>query len=98
MFKDINRDIKVSWIFTILSYLVLIGIILRDVIIAHGGMSAYMLFYGLPFCLLSVFFSRTAVRIQIDEKNTRAIQASFYLALTATGLSFLWLLITGLFF
>ncbi len=98
MFKDINQDIKVSWVFTAISYIVVVGILIRDIVISIDGMSAFMLFYGFPIGLLSIFFSRTAVRIQIDEKNTRSIQASFYLALTITGIALLWLVITGLFF
>lgn len=94
MFKDINRDIKVSWVFTIITYLVVIGIILTDILQGEIGFSVAMLYYGFPLSLLAIFFSRTAVRIQINEVNHQAIQRSFYLALLITIISLVWLLVS----
>ena len=94
MFKNINHDIKVSWVFTMITYLVVIGIIIADFYRGADGFSINMLYYGFPLSLLSIFFSRTATRVKIDESNHRAIQRSFYLSLGVSGFSFLWLIIS----
>ncbi len=95
MFKNINHDIKVSWVFTLITYMVVFGIIAVDIMNGITSLSINMLFYGFPLALLSIFFSRTAVRIQIDETNHKAIQKSFYLSLLVTGLSLVWLIISA---
>ncbi len=90
--KNLNRDILVSVIFTFIAYLVVGGIVISGLIGDFGSVTERMLFYGFPFSLLAIFFSRTAVRVEIDEQNATAIQRSFLGALALSVLSLIILI------
>ncbi len=96
MFKAINHDIKVSWVFTLLALAVVLSIIVLSLIEGDFSFSRVTLFYGLPFSLLAIFFSRTAERKDLDQTNQKAIQSSFYVAMIITIISLIWLLFTAI--
>lgn len=94
--KSINRDIFVSLIFTVLTLFLVIGLAIHGLMNGSEAMYTNMLYYGAPFSVLAIVFSRTADRVDIDEKNRIAISWSFKFAIMLFMVSLL-LLITSFF-
>jgi len=95
-FKDVNQDIRVSVIFTVVSYLLIVSFSIHGFFTSVQQYFNNMLFYALPLSALSIFFSRTAVRKGIDDYNQKVIALSFRFAILATALSGLILIVIAI--
>ncbi len=95
-FKHLNRDIKVSVVFTILTYIILVIIGVYGFRTDTATFFRVLVLYGFPISLLAIFFSRTAIRVELDEANQRAIDLSFKLAIAASAISLIALIITSI--
>ena len=80
----LNRDIKVSVLFTFASFIIMLAMGIHGAIGGGDAMFTNMLYYGIPFAVLAILFSRTAERKNLDAPNQTAITWSFKFAVTLT--------------
>ncbi|MGM0435916.1 MAG: hypothetical protein ACQEQA_02585 [Bacillota bacterium] len=91
--KDINQDIRVAYFFSIAAFMTILAFTITGFASDVSTGLVLLRNYGIAIGAISIIFTRTANRENLDRENKVALSMAFKLGLLNVGLSLLFFLI-----
>ncbi len=91
--KDINQDIRVAFVFSILAFITIIAFMITGFASDIATGLVLLRNYGIAIGAISIVFTRTANRNGLDRRNAMALLLAFRLGIANLSLSILFFII-----